>query len=463
MARRRRNTDFVLTVIVKENPDVALNMMRNTNSIVSAFAIYDTGSPPESIKAMNDFMIEHDKPGEVISRPWVDHFGFSRTEAFRHAENVVFRVDKGLLGPAGKEIEPDPSHPKHHLTSRTKSAIPDRPLTHEEYLKYRPDQLNEKYNFLRDALVHHEDWILDRNWYYLITDADNRIIYNNEPKDSTKPVVIPYKLTADSYSITTSQNNPSEYSYSSPFAFKVDPKRRWRYRLFKHEYTEAMFEKSTRETINGIWMFSGREGLRSQHPKKYLLDAIGFLVKTEKKPKKGRYWFYLGQSYKDAGPAHYRDAYFAYRKCAETWGWVEEIYLSYIECAQLALSVFPGNEGAYLFQENIVKAREMMWDQWDAPFKFMTYWKDRHQFRLGWDVAKSIVDIKPGNRSLYMNLNLINYEFYMLAALCAYKSDAYAESLRIYQMALMYDKLPANKRTEIEKMIKEVQEKASKK
>lgn len=456
---RRRHTDFVLTVIVKENPDVALSMMRNTNTIVSAFAIYDTGSPPEAIQAMNDFMIENNKPGEIISRPWIDHFGFSRTEAFRHAENVVFRVEKGLLGPAGRELQHDPSHSQLHLTNKVKAVIPDRPLTHEEYLKYTPDQLSEKYNFLRAALAHHEDWILNRNWYYLITDADNQIIYNGELKDSTKPVVIAQKLTADYYGITTSQNNPEEHNYNTPFAIKVDPKKRWRYRLFKHEFVEPMFANPTRDTINGVWMYSGREGLRSQHPKKYLLDAIGFLIKTENKPKKGRYWFYLAQSYKDGGAL--RDAYFAYRKCAETWGWVEEIYMSFVECAQLALVVFPGNEGMYLFQENIIKAREMMHDQWDAPFKFMTYWSDRKQYRLAWDIAKSLVDTKPSKRSLHCNMKMVNYEFYMLSALCAFKSDAYAESLRIYQMALMYDKLPECKRAEIEKMIKEVQTKAT--
>ncbi|MGL6139819.1 MAG: hypothetical protein ACRC2M_21175, partial [Planktothrix sp.] len=172
----KQKNKFVLCLPVKENPQTINRMFENLHPLLSAVAIYDTGSPPETIKAINNCMIKYNLPGEVIVRPWVEHFGFSRTEALRHAENVVFRIEKGLLGVAGKELKPDPTHPKHHIKTVLRQDIPNRPLTHDEYTYYTPDQINEKYNFLRTALELHNDWVLNGNWYYLITDADNSII-----------------------------------------------------------------------------------------------------------------------------------------------------------------------------------------------------------------------------------------------------------------------------------------------
>jgi len=428
-------------MIVRELPETMINCFKNFPTNVAAIAIIDTGSPQDTIDVMNRMMVERGIPGEVISRPWIAHFGFSRTEALRHAENVVYRVEKGLLGPGGKELKPDPTHPRYHINTTMRQDVPKRPLTREEYAKYRPDYSLEKYNFLRTALEQHEDWILRGNWYYMITDADNYILPVGKSKKEPVPVTISGRLTADRFHITTSGYDVLEggRTFPSPFLFRVDQKKRWRWRLSLHEYMSAEFPNVVDGgTVSGIWMHTGRTGMRSANPDKYLADAFHLKRKVARKPLKGRYWYYLAQSYKDAGRP--KDAYKAYVKCANTRGWVEEIYLSFLYAAQIALYTYP--KKPYRFIDNILRAREMMDDQWDAPYEFMNYWAKQSLYRLGWDIGKSLVDKLPKQRTLHQDDALVGYKFYGLCGLCAWKSNAYEDAERLLTKALEYPYIP---------------------
>lgn len=69
---------------------------------------------------------------------------------------------------------------------------------------------------------------------------------------------------------------------------------------------------------------------------KYIRDIRLLKDAIRSDPKNHRYWFYLGNSYKNSGA--FRDAIDAYKKRIDMQGWVEEIFMSYLymgECYEL--------------------------------------------------------------------------------------------------------------------------------
>lgn len=118
----------------------------------------------------------------------------------------------------------------------------------------------------------------------------------------------------------------------------VSTKLPWRYVGVLHEYVDCG-KPVVPEVIENAYILERREGARSQDPKKYEKDALVFEEALKEEPDNARYWFYLGQSWKDAN-CHFK-ALNAYRKRASMGGWEEEVYVSLLRVAQL-LHTIPG-------------------------------------------------------------------------------------------------------------------------
>src|SRR5581483_4184439 len=96
LKNQNSNTGHVricLNMIVRDESKNMIACMNSVKHIIDAVAIVDTGSEDNTIEVINNYCKEHNIPGEVISKKWVDDFGHSRTEALRHAEDFTKRLD----------------------------------------------------------------------------------------------------------------------------------------------------------------------------------------------------------------------------------------------------------------------------------------------------------------------------------------------------------------------------------
>lgn len=106
----------------------------------------------------------------------------------------------------------------------------------------------------------------------------------------------------------------------------------WRYVGVLHEYLQSP-QHTHISKLSGPWVEVRPEGARSRNPRKFHDDAALLEAALIEEPDNSRYWFYLGQSYRDAGeiPAALR----AYQRRAEMPGWDEENWYTYLQIALL--------------------------------------------------------------------------------------------------------------------------------
>lgn len=87
-----KDVKFCLNMIVRDEKDNIVRCFDTVAHLIDAIAVVDTGSVDNTIELMNKYMQDHQIQGEVITRPWVN-FGHNRTEALRHGEAVIAKID----------------------------------------------------------------------------------------------------------------------------------------------------------------------------------------------------------------------------------------------------------------------------------------------------------------------------------------------------------------------------------
>lgn len=163
--------------------------------------------------------------------------------------------------------------------------------------------------------------------YAMIIDADDILI----PDRNFDAAAFKTQMDDDLFDVELTQggisyHRPQICRNRLPFCFKG----------VLHEYLEFPPGPITRQTARGFRVVSGREGARSQNPRKYQEDAtvLENALRTETDPfLVSRYTFYLAQSYKDCGER--QKALEHYLKRAEQGFWSEEIYIALFEAGNL--------------------------------------------------------------------------------------------------------------------------------
>lgn len=175
------------------------------------------------------------------------------------------------------------------------------------------------------------------------------------------------ELTVGAYSITLVHGN-LRYQRTC----LVDGSLPWRYEGVLHEYLTTTGRYETAK-LGGISVLYTTEGARSKNPMKFVDDAKVFMKAVEDEPNNERYWFYLGQSWRDAyrtvkptNVEYAKSAITAYLKRAEMKGWDEETWNAAFQAARMMdFAQFPPDEveSAYLraYQMRPSRAEPLVW------------------------------------------------------------------------------------------------------
>ena len=167
--------------------------------------------------------------------------------------------------------------------------------------------------------------------YLFIFDADDRINGN---------FVLPFNkhnIYCDGYMLKIGKG----FEYVRPLL--INNKKKWQFKGVLHEYLSNSEPVGGYGTVEGDYHIeSGRSGSRSNNPTKYYDDAI-ILENAYKKeillPDKGlsgRYAFYCGRSYKDAGEKYHNKSIEWYKKLLDTENhWNQEMYYACLEIGMI--------------------------------------------------------------------------------------------------------------------------------
>ncbi|MGF1545775.1 MAG: tetratricopeptide repeat protein [Thiotrichales bacterium] len=264
--------------------------------------------------------------------------------------------------------------------------------------------------------------------YLWVIDADDSIDGTLDLSD----------LTADGYALRIR----SGFDYWRQQLFRSGMG--WRYEGVLHEYPECD-QPHTVVRIEGDYaILSGRIGARSQDPLKYHKDALVLEAALRDDPGNARYWYYLGQSWMDAGePAR---AIEAFRRRVALGGWDEEAY-----CAQLRLGrcLIRTEAPAAEVAAALLHAYEIRPIRAEALWELARYLRLHDRFEAATLFALEAVAIAPPlDDILFVEPDVYRYQALDELAVSAYYSarhvvDGYAACLRVLAITGLSDEVRA--------------------
>lgn len=425
-----------LNMIVKNEEENIIGCLKNVAHLCDAMAIVDTGSTDRTVKIIEKFMEKNNIPGEVIQRPWFE-FNGSRSEALRHGEDVIYRIEMGT-------IKEKPKAPKRWKPRFTTNLLSEEQFYSGKYeilsSKTRVDDVYTGGQFLRERLDSQEyrDHKLSCNWYLMFMDADNRLYVNGTQDDNeTRYYIDKSSLTDDQYGVDMRQGS---ICYRYAWMVKVSSCRRWIWNKDIHEHVVPYGEWKDvkRGKLLGAYILSGRTGSRSKDPVKYLKDAVICERKIKEDPTDDHYFFYGAQSYRDAGK--HEESIKMYFKRAEMKGWMEQVYISLVEAGKQQLNLYRDEYMNAI--ETFYKAFEVNSVRLEAPYYIVETYRQRNLFKTGWSFAKPLIDLDKPIDLLFVDEQIHGWMFFDSASICAYYSGDFEGGLKCAERALKFDRLP---------------------
>jgi tetratricopeptide (TPR) repeat protein len=163
------------------------------------------------------------------------------------------------------------------------------------------------------------------------------------------------------------------------------------YRGVTHEYLDI----PSAGALKGVHFIDHAEG--SSRHKKYERDIRLLEDALKKEPANARYWFYLGQSYRDAGrPAA---AYAAYKKRVELGGWDEEVWNAKVNLAHCRESL--GDESGFV--RNLLDAYNFRPSRAEPLYDLAKHFRHKGENANAVLFAEHGLGIPRTNDSLFVN------------------------------------------------------------
>ncbi len=222
----------------------------------------------------------------------------------------------------------------------------------------------------------------------------------------------------------------------------------WRWNGVVHEFLECD-APYTHQSLIGPIIWVAHEGARSRDPSTYLKDAALLEQALKAEPENTRYWFYLAQSYRDAGKSH--ESRHTYRKRAQMGGFDEEIWYSKYQIGVLNIRL---NETPERVSQAFLEAYQTRPTRAEPLVALARYHRERGEFALAAMYARHALTIPRPTDLLF--IDAATYEW---AALDEFSVSAYyvgprAEGIAVTQQLLAMTGLPAEMRSRVEQNLR---------
>lgn len=225
--------------------------------------------------------------------------------------------------------------------------------------------------------------------YMWVIDADDKVQGNIDFS----------KLTLDVYSLRYGQN----FVYWRKQLFRSGLA--WKYLGVLHEYAESGFDKTHEFLAGDYYVESRRLGARNKDPQKYNKDAAVFEQALVDEPNNTRYWFYLAQSYYDAG--NFAKARDAYKQRASMGGWQEEVFYAWLRIGLCENQLGNKNDAIVAFLE----AYNAQPTRAESLYHLAFQYRLEKKYELAFFFAQRAAQIpKPQPSALFVYTDIYDYK-----------------------------------------------------
>lgn len=194
------------------------------------------------------------------------------------------------------------------------------------------------------------------------------------------------KLTAPIYGIVQKSGT---LSYQNTRLVRRDLTAK--YRGVTHEY----FDYPQNNVLPGVWYDDYADGTNRKN--KCARDIALLKKGLEKEPDNGRYWFYLAQSYRDAGM--HREAADAYNKRMNMPGWDEEVWNSRVNYGHCLLDL--KDEGGFI--REMLAAYNQRPTRAEPLYDLIKFYRERGQNNAALMLLDTAMKIPYPKDSLFVN------------------------------------------------------------
>ena len=237
--------------------------------------------------------------------------------------------------------------------------------------------------------------------YVWVIDADDLIHGEIE---------LPEKMVADSYQLIYG----TDFTYWRAQIFKntLD----WQYKGVLHEYPSCEQAKSQEQIKGNYWVESRRLGDRNKMSLKEKMkkDVDLLLGGLEEEPDNERYWFYLGQSYKDG--QNFEKAIEAYDKRISMGRWIEEQYFAAFQKANCYAAMGNWDKALAAFLD----AYEMRPVRAEPLYEIAKHYRETEKYALGYLYAKVASEMDSPQDILFVSNDVYEWKAWDERSICAF-------------------------------------------
>lgn len=214
--------------------------------------------------------------------------------------------------------------------------------------------------------------------YLLLNDAD--MCFRVEDKDFRN------KLELATYGVTQKSGS---LAYHNIRLVRRDVTAK--YRGVTHEY----FDYPQGAVLNGVWFEDYADGTNRKD--KFIRDIALLKDGIAAEPDNGRYWFYLAQSYRDAGMT--KEAAEAYNKRMNMGGWDEEVWNSRLNYGECLLEL--KDEGGFI--REMLAAYNQRPTRAEPLYNLAKFYRERGQYNAALLILDTAMKIPYPKDSLFVN------------------------------------------------------------
>ncbi len=211
----------------------------------------------------------------------------------------------------------------------------------------------------------------------------------------------------------------------------------WCYKGVLHEYLYCD-QPHNEAVLKGVQTLRYTDGARSRDPLTYKKDALILERALLEEPANSRYVFYLAQSYRDARDCEMALRY--YQRRAEMGGWIEEVWYSLYQAADLKQRLgreWPEVLAAYL------RAFECHPRRIEPLFRIAMYYQKLREFHTSHLFLSRVMQIPyPASDRLFVEKSVWECIAPMEYAVSAYWVGEHAEAIRVNNRLLELPGLP---------------------